>query len=107
MTDTEPGNDEPITLHQQFLQNLATHADNRAMAVKRGNPRKWIFWTYTDYYNEAMNFARAMVAVGVPKRRAINIIGFNSPEWAIGFVGATFADCVPVGIYTTSGVEAC
>ena len=52
-----------------------------------------------------MNFARAMVALGIPERRCINIIGFNSPEWVIGFVGATFADCVPVGIYTTSGSD--
>ena len=105
MNDTPPANDPPITLHQQFLQNLETHANHKAMAVKRGG--KWVHWTYTEYYNESMNFARAMVAIGIPKRRATNIIGFNSPEWVIAFVGATFADCVPVGVYTTSGVDAC
>jgi len=94
-------------MHQQFLQNLESHANYPAMAVKRGSPREWLFWTYTDYYNDAMNFARAMVALGIPKRQCINIIGFNSPEWVIAFVGATFADCVPVGIYTTSGLDSC
>ena len=32
MSDSAPRNDTPITLHQQFLQNLETHANYPAMA---------------------------------------------------------------------------
>lgn len=38
---------------------------------------------------------------------AINIIGFNSPEWLIANCGAIAAGGVAVGIYTTNNVEAC
>jgi long-chain-fatty-acid--CoA ligase ACSBG len=54
-----------------------------------------------------MAFAKAMVYLGISIRRCTNIIGFNAPEWIISFVGASFADCVPVGVYTTNGVDAC
>jgi long-chain-fatty-acid--CoA ligase ACSBG len=38
---------------------------------------------------------------------AVNIIGFNAPEWNISFFGSLFARCLPVGIYTTNTPEAC
>jgi long-chain-fatty-acid--CoA ligase ACSBG len=37
----------------------------------------------------------------------VNIIGFNSPEWAIAFYGAIFARMIPTGIYTTNSAEVC
>lgn len=37
----------------------------------------------------------------------MNIIGFNSPEWVIGFAGSMLGNCVPIGVYTTSDPEAC
>ena len=49
-----------------------------------------------------MSVARSLVALGLPEFAGVNIIGFNAPEWAIGFYGATFARCIPVGIYTTN-----
>ena len=39
--------------------------------------------------------------------KAVNIIGFNSPEWNISFYGSIFANNVPVGVYTTNNPEAC
>lgn len=38
---------------------------------------------------------------------AINIIGFNAPEWNITFFGSIFARCLPVGIYTTNHKSVC
>lgn len=38
---------------------------------------------------------------------AVNIIGFNSPEWLITFMGSIHAHNLPVGIYTTNNPEAC
>lgn len=32
---------------------------------------------------------------------AVNIIGFNAPEWHIAFMGSVHAHNLPVGIYTT------
>jgi long-chain-fatty-acid--CoA ligase ACSBG len=47
-----------------------------------------------------------MTSFGISGRKCINITGFNSPEWVISFIGASIADCVPIGFYTTSGPEA-
>lgn len=38
---------------------------------------------------------------------AVNIIGFNAPEWNIAFMGSIHAHNLPVGIYTTNNPEAC
>jgi long-chain-fatty-acid--CoA ligase ACSBG len=84
---------------------MENYGTNPALAVKRAG--KWIFWHYKDFYSQAMYFARAMVSMGITPRSCINIIGFNSPEWVLAFVGATFADCVPVGVYATNSVDAC
>lgn len=48
-----------------------------------------------------------MHALGVSERSAINVMGHNAPEWAIGFHGALFANCVSTGSYITNLPEAC
>lgn len=48
-----------------------------------------------------------MLALGLTAHSAVNIIGFNSPEWNISFFGSIFASYLPVGIYTTNSPEAC
>ena len=34
-------------------------------------------------------------------------MGYNSPEWAIGFVGGILHNCVVTGIYSTNAEDAC
>jgi long-subunit acyl-CoA synthetase (AMP-forming) len=34
-------------------------------------------------------------------------MGFNSPEWAIAFIGGILYNCVNTGIYSTNAAEAC
>lgn len=63
---------------------------------------KWLKWNWTRFYNEAANFGKAMMALGVEERRCINIIGFNSPEWIIAFVGSILANDIPSGVYPTN-----
>lgn len=94
----------PCTL-VDLLQNAKDQEPQQeALKVKRAG--KWVSWSYAEYYEQAYCFARAMVSTGITNRKCINIIGFNSPEWAISFLGAAISDCVPVGVYTTSGPEA-
>ena len=38
---------------------------------------------------------------------AVNVIGFNSPEWVITFYGSIFGNYLPVGIYTNNSPEGC
>lgn len=64
-------------------------------------------WTWQEYYQEAIKFSKSMHVVGITERKAVNIIGFNSPEWAISFFGAISYNCVVSGVYITNGPEAC
>ena len=48
-----------------------------------------------------------MISVRVKERAATNIIGWNSPEWFITFIGTILANNIPAGVYTTNSPEAC
>ena len=48
-----------------------------------------------------------MIALGIPAFSTINIIGFNSPQWAYAFHGSILGGYLPIGIYTTNGPDAC
>jgi long-chain-fatty-acid--CoA ligase ACSBG len=54
-----------------------------------------------------MKFAKALIFNGFKRFDAVNIIGFNAPEWNIAYLGSIFVQCIPVGIYTTNNVTAC
>ena len=45
--------------------------------------------------------------MGVKKRKCVNIMGFNSPEWAISFYGAIMNGNIASGVYITNGADAC
>ncbi|CAD8089571.1 unnamed protein product [Paramecium sonneborni] len=100
-----PGSEIPITLPEQFKNDCTQFAQKPALSVKRNN--KWITRTYEEYYNESMQFAKALIAYGVTEMSAVNIIGFNAPEWHISFMGSIHSHNLPVGIYTTNNPDAC
>jgi len=70
-------------------------------------PGQWTTLTYRQYYQQAERFAKALIALQVKEYSAINIIGFNSVEWAIAFHGSILGHYLPIGMYTTNGPEAC
>ena len=95
----------PETFIDPFNRALATQRKKPALRYKENN--NWKVWTYEDYYNDAKKFASSLVALGIQSTTCTNIIGFNSPQWVIGFAGSLFASCIPVGVYTTNNPEAC
>lgn len=64
-------------------------------------------YTWGEYYDLITEFAKSLISIDFQPHRAINIIGFNSPEWLIANTGAIAAGGVAVGIYTTNNTEAC
>jgi long-chain-fatty-acid--CoA ligase ACSBG len=48
-----------------------------------------------------------MHVLGVTERKAVNVMGYNCPEWAIAFLGGVFANCISTGVYITNLVDAC
>lgn len=64
-------------------------------------------WSWTRLGRECKAFAKAMIKLGVEERKAVNIMGNNSPEWAISFYGGILANNVVSGVYITNGSDAC
>mgnify|MGYP004694877699 FL=1 len=64
-------------------------------------------YSYTDYYNNALAFSKALLHIGFHPKDAVGIIGFNSPEYHFALHGTWMADGVTAGIYTTNNELAC
>lgn len=96
----------PKTIPQILLENYENHPDVVSLHAEP-TPGKWISWNWRQCWDICFSFARSCIAYGISKRSAVNIIGFNSPEWFWSFYGAIMADCISVGVYTTNGPSAC
>lgn len=101
-----PGSELPLTFNQLWKHSLEKFADRSALNFEK-SPGNWETLTYRQYYNECTNFAKGLISLGIANNTTVNIIGFNSPAWAIAYSGSIFGNYVPVGIYTTNGPEAC
>ena len=75
------------------------------MRVMRDN--KEFIWTWKDYNNQAVAFAKSLHKLNVDQRKVVNIMGFNSPEWAISCMGSILHNNCVSGVYTTNGPDAC
>lgn len=75
------------------------------MYVERAG--KVLSWTWNQYLKEVDAFAKAMSVVGVTERKSVNIMGHNSPEWVIAFLGGSTYNCIVSGVYPTNNAEAC
>jgi long-chain-fatty-acid--CoA ligase ACSBG len=69
--------------------------------------KKAYTWTWNQYYADSMAFAKSLHAISVDPRKSVNIMGFNSPEWAISYMGSLMHNNVACGVYTTNGADAC
>lgn len=100
-----PGSERPTTIPQMFLNAVKSGGDRASMLVERDG--KVLTWTWNQYYADSIAFAKAMAKMKVNERSSVAIMGFNSPEWAIAFIGGIMFNCVNTGIYSTNAPEAC
>ena len=96
---------KPETIPALFKKTAIQRGEHNAIKVMRDN--KEYSWSWKQYYSESMAFAKSLQALGVDERKAVNIMGFNSPEWAISYCGSMMHNNVVSGVYTTNGEEAC
>ncbi|XP_052277987.1 long-chain-fatty-acid--CoA ligase ACSBG2-like isoform X2 [Dreissena polymorpha] len=96
---------KPITMETMFRQTAEKLPDTIALGVKRNGV--WQKTTFREYYSLTKQAARAFIKVGLEPRHAVSVLGFNSPEWFISYLGAIFAGGVGTGIYATNSPEAC
>lgn len=104
---------EPATVMTMFNKAVDKFPSKAALKYETnvdgvyGEDSKWVSVSWKEYQGKVRNFARSLLHVGLQRFEAVNVIGFNSPEWAYANMGAIFAGGMVAGIYTTNGPEAC
>ena len=66
----------PDTVVEVFQRVVRDKESHPALRVEREGV--WKEWSYKDYYNEAQQFAKALIAIEFQKHQVINILGFKN-----------------------------
>jgi len=106
----------PVMTVPSLLERAAqTNAGDEALKIERPCPpvdeqghapealdlEDWATWTYSDYLNETRSAARGFMAMGFQPFDTVNIWGFNSPEWFMSCLAASYAGGKVGGLYPT------
>lgn len=84
-------------------ENVAIGADGKPPAALP--LEAWKQWTYKQYYDECCVAGQAFIALGLERYDAVNVYGFNSPEWFMADMGCILAGGIAAGIYPTDTRE--
>lgn len=96
-----PAATKPQTVVDALKRTVSRCPDKVALVA--GKKR----WTWSSYYQQACQFARAAVAVGHQPKDGVSIIGTNSPFWFFAAVGTILCGGIVSGLYTTNASEVC
>ncbi|KAG8440182.1 hypothetical protein GDO86_006110 [Hymenochirus boettgeri] len=96
---------DPITVHQMFMDSVNKYGAFNAMSTKRNGI--WEHVTFKEYYRLCRQAAKSFIKLGLERFHTVGILGFNSQEWFISAVGTVFAGGIITGIYSTNSPEAC
>ncbi|KAL2090184.1 hypothetical protein ACEWY4_014872 [Coilia grayii] len=105
MSESGPGAEPPLTVHQMFHATVERYGRYTALGWKDGEA--WRTMDYREYYQQCRTAAKAFLKLGLERCHGVGILGFNSAEWFIADIGAILAGGFAVGIYTTNSPEAC
>lgn len=96
----------PRTVVDVLKAATSNFPDHPALKVERPEGT-WVTWTWQQYWADIHTAARAFVALGLGRFQAVNIMGFNCPEWHIANMAAIVAGGKAAGIYSTNDASAC
>ncbi|KJE90232.1 long-chain-fatty-acid-CoA ligase ACSBG2 [Capsaspora owczarzaki ATCC 30864] len=98
----------PVTIIEAFDKTVQKLPDKGALFFKtKPGQSGFDSFTFTQFREQVYKVAKSIIKLGVQKWERVGILGFNSPEWFIADVASVYAGCIPFGIYTTNGPEAC
>jgi long-chain-fatty-acid--CoA ligase ACSBG len=103
--DDGPASWTPITVNELFERTASEMGDALALAVKRNGV--WKKWTWAEFYSQTRAVAKSFIKLGLEPFHGVGVLGFNSPEWFMAYLGAMLAGGLGVGIYTTNSSSAC
>jgi len=91
-------------VNEAFKKVTKRYPHKAALRVKRNG--EWITWTFRQYYSDVARAAKSMVRLGLEPHHGVCILGFNAPEWFIGYMAGIMAGGISCGIYATNNPEA-
>mmetsp|Transcript_6045 Transcript_6045/g.11564 ORF Transcript_6045/g.11564 Transcript_6045/m.11564 type:complete len:759 (+) Transcript_6045:60-2336(+) len=109
----------PTTLPKLVMQASEKSKDKPALMVERPLPplddngkappalplEEWTKYSYGEYLESVRNAAAGMIQLGFKRFDSLSIWGFNSPEWVMGAVAASFAGGKVAGLYPTDSAD--
>jgi long-subunit acyl-CoA synthetase (AMP-forming) len=93
------------TVIQQLERTALDWGPQPAMKAKRAGV--WESTSWSDYRDEVLQAARALLSLGLQPGDGVVIMGFNRPEWFVADLAAIAAGGVPAGIYITNTAAQC
>ena len=95
-------------IYSLFADRVAAYRDaaTRDVFYFRSN-EKWHGISWNQFAEESVDFATAMLALGLKKGGTVAILMGNVPQWPISDIGTIAAGGVGVGLYPTSSAEQC
>eukprot|EP00904_Undaria_pinnatifida_P003114 jgi/Undpi1/12803/HiC_scaffold_7.g02470.m1 len=103
----------PRTVFKVFQRAVENHGERPALYFKdlyqgeTADNDSWMVLNWAQYYTESLRFGKSLMSLGFSPHSCANIIGFNSAEWFIAYMGAIAAGGIMAGIYTSNLPEAC
>lgn len=64
-------------------------------------------YTWSQFFQQSIAFAKSLVHIGIPERSVITIQGFNSPEHFMAIMGTVCCNCIFSDQYSTNSPAAC
>ena len=84
MTLTGPASVPPTNVCEVFKKVVKKYPSKPALRVKRNG--EWVTWTFRQYYLDVARGAKSMIRLGLEQHNGVCVLGFNSPEWFIGYL---------------------
>lgn len=98
---------KPITVMTLFKRALETFPDHQALVFQASKNAPWESHTFREYYELCRTAAKSFIKCGLKVSNGVGILGFNSTEWFISYMGGILAGGLAAGIYATNGPESC
>ena len=64
-------------------------------------------YTWSDFFQQSVAFAKSLLAIGIPERTCVTILGINTPEHFMAVMGIVSANCIFSDQYVTNSADAC
>ena len=68
---------------------------------------KILQYTWQNYFEMAMSFAKTLITLDIPERSTIIIQGENTPEHLACLMGTILANCIATEIYPNNSHDSC